>query len=417
MNHSHTLLNRIWNVFLFILLVIFMLLSMNSILPLKWQFPSWRLSPHLTIKTEKSEDVIRTDYVNSKGVITIALDKNYASVVKTYDKDGNCILEKYFDDHGRPAMLPAGYSVLRKEYNSDGQWISATYLDGSLNPVVINRGYASVHRTYTKNNKVETEMYFDADGLPTLDINKIYGVRHDYNEDGRESAVINIDTAGNAMDNSSHYAISKTTNTSDGKIVMYYNKDGTPAKLSYGHSGYIYKKGKSICIDQNGHEMYVLRHFLYHSILAVLIIGILLLLLILLSNLPMACILLFLYLAFIAYMTIMDRETGIGAVTWNIPLNYYLFFINRSILANIWLFIPFGAILYKLSHIWEIIAFPILLSLLIETSQLVFDIGAFEISDLVTNSLGGIIGVIICYLLEPIAKRIWDSIKKRSPVV
>ena len=417
MNHSHTLLNRIWNVFLFILLVIFMLLSMNSILPLKWQFPSWRLSPHLTVKTEKTADGIRTDYVNSKGVITVALDKNYASVIKTYDQEGNCILERYFDDHGRPALLSAGHSALRKEYNSNGQWISTTYLDGSLNPVVINRGYASVHRTYTKSDKVETEMYFDADGLPTLDNNKKFGVRHEYNEDDRESAVINIDATGNAMNNSSQYAIRKTTYTSDGKIVMYYDMDGNPAKLSYGHSGYLYKKDKSICVDQDGRKMFVLRYFLYNSILAVLIIGILLLLLILLSNLPMACNLLFLYLAFIAYMTIMDRETGIGAVTWNIPLNYYLFFINRSILANIWLFIPFGAILYKLSHIWEIIAFPILLSLLIETSQLVLDIGAFEISDLVTNSLGGIIGVIICYLLEPIAKRIWDSIKKRSPVV
>ena len=260
-------------------------------------------------------------------------------------------------------------------------------------------------------------MYFDAGGLPTLDINKIFGVRHDYNEDGRESAVINIDAAGNPMNNGSHYAISKTTYSSDGKTVMYYDKDGNPAKLSYGHSGYLYKKDKSICVDQDGRKMFVLRYFLYNSILAVLIIGILLLLLILLSNLPMACILLFLYLAFIAYMTIMDRETGIGAVTWNIPLNYYLFFINRSMLANIWLFIPLGAILYKLSHMWEIIAFPIALSLIIETSQLVLDIGAFEISDLVTNSLGGISGVIICYLLEPIAKRIWDSIKKRSPVV
>ena len=113
----------------------------------------------------------------------------------------------------------------------------------------------------------------------------------------------------------------------------------------------------------------------------------------------------------------MDRNTGIGVVTWNIPHNYYLFFRDKSLLANIWLFIPLGAILYKLSHMWEIIAFPIALSLLIETSQLVLDIGAFEISDLITNSLGGIVGIIICYLLEPIAKRIWDSIKKRSPVV
>ena len=410
MNHSHTLLNRIWNVFLFILLVIFMLLSMNSILPLKWQFPSWRLSPHLTVKTEKTADCIRTDYVNSKGVITVALDKNYASVIKTYDQEGNCILERYFDDHGRPALLSAGHSALRKEYNSNGQWISTTYLDGSLNPVVINRGYASVHRTYTKNNKVETEMYFDADGLPTLDNNKKFGVRHEYNEDDRESAVINIDATGNAMNNSSQYAIRKTTYTSDGKIVMYYDMDGNPAKLSYGHSGYIYKKGRSIYVDQNGHKMYVLRRLLYNSISAVLIIGIFLLLLIMLSNRPMTYILLYLYLAFITYMTIMDRNTGIGVVTWNIPLNYYLFFRDKSLLANIWLFIPLGAILYKLSHMWEIIAFPIALSLIIETSQLVLDIGAFEISDLITNSLGGIIGVIICYLLEPMAKRTWNSI-------
>lgn len=188
-----------------------MLLSMNSILPLKWQFPSWRLSPHLIKRTEKTADGIRTDYVNSKGVITVALDKNYATVVKTYDQKGNCILERYFDDHGRPALLSAGHSALRKEYNSNGKWISATYLDGSLNPVVINRGYASVHRTYTKSGKVETEMYYDADGLPTLDNNKKFGVRHEYKEDDRESALINLDAAGNVMNNDSHYAISKTS--------------------------------------------------------------------------------------------------------------------------------------------------------------------------------------------------------------
>lgn len=116
----------------------------------------------------------------------------------------------------------------------------------------------------------------------------------------------------------------------------------------------------------------------------------------------MAYILLFLYLAFIAYMTIINREMGTSVVTWNIPLNYYLFFKDRSLLANIWLFIPFGAILYKLSHMWEIIAFPIALSMIIETSQLVINIGAFEVSDLLANSLGGIIGVIIYYLFEPV---------------
>ena len=115
-------------------------------------------------------------------------------------------------------------------------------------------------------------------------------------------------------------------------------------------------------------------------------------------------ILLLLYLAFIAYMTVINREAGNGVITWDIPLNYYLFFKSRDLLANTWLFIPLGAILYKQSHIWEIIAIPAALSLIIETSQLILGIGAFEVSDLITNTLGGIIGVIICYLLEPLIR-------------
>lgn len=148
MNHSPTILNRIWKAFLFILLVLFMLLSMNSILPIRWQFPQWRLSLHLSYKAEKTADGIRADYKNAKVIITVALNKNYATVIKTLDQDGNCILEKYIDDHGRLAMLAAGYSALRREYNSNGQWICTTYLDGSLHSVVIKLGYASVHRTY-----------------------------------------------------------------------------------------------------------------------------------------------------------------------------------------------------------------------------------------------------------------------------
>ena len=345
MNHSPTLLNRIWKAFLFILLALFMLLSMNSILPIRWQFPQWRLSPHLSYKAEKTADGIRTDYKNARGIIIVALNKNYATVVKTLNQDGNCILEKYFDDHGRPAMLAAGYSALRREYNSNGKWISATYLDGSLHPVVINLGYASVHRTYNKNNKIETETYYDADSLPTFDITKKFGVRYEYNENGQESAVINLDAAGNTMNNRSHYAISKTSYNPDGKIVMYYDVSDNPAKLEYGQSGYIYKRGKQICVDQNGRKMFVLRHFLHNSIFAVLIIGTLLLLLILFSERRMTYILLFLYLAFIAYMTIINREVGTSVVTWNIPHNYYLFFQDRGLLANIWLFIPFGDIL------------------------------------------------------------------------
>ena len=160
--------------------------------------------------------------------------------------------------------------------------------------------------------------------------------------------------------------------------------------------------------------MFVLRHFLHQSNYAVILIGISLLLLILCSNRLLTWILLVLYVVFIAYMTIINREAGNGVVIWNIPPNYYLFFINREIIANIWLFVPLGTILYKLTRMWEIIAFPIALSLAIETIQLIFNIGAFELSDLIANSLGGVVGIMCCYLLEPAIRRVWYNLHYRS---
>lgn len=417
MNHFRVILIKIWGAILTVLLVIFTLLSANSLLPLKMQFPSWKLSPNLTEKTKETANGVRVDYVNSKGVITVALDKNYSTVIKTLDKNGNCILEQYFDNHGRHATLESGNSALQRRYNSKGQWVCTTYLDKNLEPVISKFGYASITRTYNDINKVETEQYYDTKGSPTADNNKRFGVRFEYNDDERESVAISINAAGNAMYNKDHYAISKKTYTSDGILymVMYYDINGNPVVLSYGQSGYIYEKGKPICVDQNGRKMFVLRHFLHNSISIVIVIGCLLLIIIMLSNLQTTFLLLVLYLIFIAYMTIINRDAGVGVVTWRVPQNYYLFFTNIGLLANTWLFIPLGAILYKLSHMWEIISFPIIISLLIEISQLVFDIGAFEISDLVTNSLGGIIGVVMCYMLEPMVTDCIIRLRSNSP--
>ena len=80
-------------------------------------------------------------------------------------------------------------------------------------------------------------------------------------------------------------------------------------------------------------------------------------------------------------------------------------------MMNIWLFVPLGAILYKLFYMWEIIAIPIAVTLVIETLQIVYGIGAFELTDIIANSMGGMIGIAGCYGLEPIAMKIY----KRKP--
>ena len=407
------LFRKLWIVLLSTILIHFTLLSMNIALPLKCQFPAWRLSPHLsTVKTETMNDCC-VDYVNSKGVKTVALNKNYATVVKTYDQDGNCILEQYFDNHGKPTMTANGNYALRREYNTQGQWITSTYLDENLTPVAGRNRYASIRRTYNTIGKTDIDMYYGSNGLPAADLKGRYGVRYEYNEDENVSVITNLDASGKAMNNLDHYAVVKRTYTSNGKLYteMFYDKDGNPARLNSGQYGYVYVNNTPICLNKDGHRMFVLRHFLLHSTLIVLLFGVILLLLILLSNRTMAWLLLLPYLTFIVYMTMINREVGSSIITWTIPPNYYLFFVNGEILANIWLFVPLGALLYKLSHMWEIIALPIVLTLLIETSQLVLDIGAFEFSDLIANSLGGAMGIVVCYLLEPIVNNVWNKLR------
>ena len=402
MKKHHNPANIIWRIFLAVLLVLFMLLSMNSLLPLKWRFPAWKLSLHLEQKKEDVAEGVRIDYVNSRGDLTVALDKNYATVIKTLDQDGNCVSEQYFDRNGKPAVLSAGYSAFRREFNKDGEWISTTYLDAGLKPIKIRSGYAIIRRTFNSNGDVETETYYGTDGLPAPDNHDKFGVRYEYDGDGHKSVLICLDADGNAMNNDNHYAVIRRTYTPDGKLrtQMFYDENGKPAILSYGQSGYLYENGRTVCLDKDGNRMFVLRHFLLDSIPAVLVIGVLLLLLVLFSGRALIWVLLLLYLAFIAYMTIINREAGVGVITFDLPPNYYLFFADREILFNIWLFVPLGAILYKLSRMWEIMALPFVLTLLIETSQLIFDIGAFEVSDLIANSLGGVIGIIIMYLLS-----------------
>ena len=60
------------------------------------------------------------------------------------------------------------------------------------------------------------------------------------------------------------------------------------------------------------------------------------------------------------------------------------------------------------------IFFSTTLSLIIEILQLTFDIGAFELADLIANSLGGVLGIMVCYTFEPLVNKSWNKLLNRS---
>ena len=77
----------------------------------------------------------------------------------------------------------------------------------------------------------------------------------------------------------------------------------------------------------------------------------------------------------------------------------------KEVLENMIIFIPFGLYLKTLNiHNSRTIFLGFLLSLSLELSQYIFGIGASDITDLITNTLGVIIGVGIYQLLKKLFK-------------
>ena len=111
-----------------------------------------------------------------------------------------------------------------------------------------------------------------------------------------------------------------------------------------------------------------------------------------------------LYMLFILYMTMMYREIGIGRLRLDLFWSYRVFWtrprIRMVILNNIWLFIPLGAILYRLCPKWRVALLPVVVSVIIEVLQYVLSIGLCELDDVISNGVGGVIGVAVCAALR-----------------
>ena len=92
-----------------------------------------------------------------------------------------------------------------------------------------------------------------------------------------------------------------------------------------------------------------------------------------------------------------------------IPFYYYnevgFNFHTMEVLENLLIFVPFGIYLKMLNKDnKKIILYGFIFSLILEASQFIFKLGATDITDLITNTLGTIIGVYIYVLLEKVFK-------------
>lgn len=79
-----------------------------------------------------------------------------------------------------------------------------------------------------------------------------------------------------------------------------------------------------------------------------------------------------------------------------------------NLVGNVVAFVPFGLFLPVLikrdAGYLQVAFFTMLLSLIIECIQLVSKVGSFDVDDIILNTLGGIIGGVLCYLYRKYKK-------------
>jgi glycopeptide antibiotics resistance protein len=96
-----------------------------------------------------------------------------------------------------------------------------------------------------------------------------------------------------------------------------------------------------------------------------------------------------------------------------VPFSEPLILTSENIL-NVVIFVPLGiytGILFEKSIFVKKLFFFFLLSLLVEGLQYILRLGAFDVTDIITNTLGGVIGLVIFKAIE---KAYSDNVKAKK---
>ncbi len=384
--------------------------------------PTHRSSGYYGVFREYDEfgNNIRNTYLNQQGAPVITLS-GYAIEEKKYNIRGQVVSKRYYDAEGRPATSVSYEHGQINEYNDDNRINRTIYIDGSGNPVKTKRGYAIISYNYyvsegPEKGMVEREFYFDEEGNPVnLSLGE-YGLHKEYDDIGRNNVLTYLDADGNPTVTNKGYTTVVRTFKANNYVAteQYLDIDGEPFSLSEGQYGVGTINGHTIYLDANGDELFNIKNLLYSQSRLIVVIAMIVVLLTAVFNRNWNIVFAIGYIIAIAYLTLMFRESE-GATLRLEPFWSYRKILTDSetrtdILKNIWLFIPLGAILYRIYPKAWILLIPVGLSILIEAIQYFAGIGFCELDDVISNGLGGAIG----YGMGCQAKKICDLILRKK---
>lgn len=123
--------------------------------------------------------------------------------------------------------------------------------------------------------------------------------------------------------------------------------------------------------------------------------------------------LLVLYLYIVIGITILSRsESGTWGASFEVFRTFRnTFYARKQIYENIIMFVPYAMLLYGLAErfrsLWRMLLIGAGSSLLIEVTQWLTRTGYFEVDDILTNTIGMLLGYLVCLLIEKLYRQLW----------
>ena len=341
-----------------------------------------------------------TTYLGEDG-IAIITSFGYSDKYQQFYDDGKIKKERYYDPFGKPVCTKAFGAGLINEYYDDGRTVKTTFISENEEPIMVEPGYAMVIRTIyttegTERGKVDSEFYYNEKGEPIALSLGQYGVHKEYDENGLESLLVYLNLEGNPIiTNKGYTSVSKTYyNNNLVASERYYDINNQPFSLAEGQYGIKKENEKIIYLDQKGNDIFNLKRFLYNQTWVIIPCTLILIVLLALFQ-KWHVFYLAIYSLVIIYLTLLfreNREIPVRALLYSYRRFLYDAGVRIDIIRNIWLFIPFGAILFRICPNIKVVVVPLLLSTMIEGIQYFTDIGFCELDDVISNSIGGCIG-------------------------
>ncbi|MCR5565560.1 MAG: VanZ family protein [Clostridiales bacterium] len=356
---------------------------------------------------------IRITYLDENDTPTV-MALNYAVEERAFNASGQLVSCSFFDTEGNPTLSSDGGFGIRYEYDDKGRRSRITYLDAKGDPMILQSGYCTLVREYYETDgpgtgKARREFYYLPDGTAALLPLGQSGEYTEYDKNGQISLKKYLDADGLPMVTNKGYTSVTYTYYANNSVqsVLYFDINGNPFRMSEGQYGTKDENGLTVYLNADGSERFNVKNYVYNHPGFVVIIAIMLIVLSTAAGRKLNWTLLILYISAIVYFTLMYREKS-GAASGT--LRSFSVFTSAEARAgffqNIWLFVPLGAILFRLWPRKIILLAPVLLSIIIEATQYFSGTGFCELSDVAGNGLGGAIGYGTGFFTESIRRQL-----------